>query len=158
MTIKKAGDGKDKELEPDIGSPGIQKDQKPLVNVMLRTVYTEVIFKTICILLANRAYRIFESIKITSDVDLPPEKMVEVRAKYFEKILAEHQVQKELTLMLDDIQKQKSDILAEVLKQYGMDKGQESTYYHDFLQTTFDGQLWKVRMLVKNCKFKELFD
>ncbi len=136
----------------------MERDQKPIVNTMLRTLFTETIFKTICILLGNRVYKIYDSIKIDCNKELSPEMISEIKNKHFHKILKEDHIQKEMTTMLNEIQKNKSDVLAEVLKQHSMHDRDESTYYHDFLQNIFDMQVWKVRMLVKNHCFKELFN
>ncbi len=136
----------------------MEKDQKPIVNTMLRTMFTQVIFDTIVVLLSNKMDRMLSRITISSDKALTKEKEEEVRIKYFEQILSEHHVQNELTACLNEIQKKKSDILVEILKQHSMDKGDESTYYHDFLQNMFEKQLWRVRILVRACNFKALFN
>ncbi len=161
MWRKRIQTPQDKRWETEVVNAGVrpmEKDQQPIVNAMLRTMFTKAIFDTIVILLSNKMEIMLGRIKIESDKALSKEREEEIRIKYFEQILSTHEVQSELKSYLSDIQVKRSDILAEILRQHNMDKGAESTYYHDFLQNTFDQQLWKVRMLVKNRNFRTLFN
>jgi len=128
----------------------IQKDQKPIINAMLRTQFTDVIYDSICILLAKRVNEMLNCMTVKSEVKLSSEEEVELKKQYFIQILKEDRVKKDLMYECDEIMKRKTDLLAEILKQYGMANTSESTYYHDFLQNTFDGQLWRIRSLIRN--------
>lgn len=83
----------------------MERDQKPIVDAMLKASFTEVVQKSIALLLLNR---------IVSGAKPP----------YFKHLLS--------------IQKKKDDLIAEIMRQYGLDTGADQTYYHDSLIKVFN--------------------
>jgi hypothetical protein len=75
-----------------------------------------------------------------------------IKDKYFDSLMREDHIKKDLQKDLDDIQRMKTDLIIEILRQHCMNIKDEQDFYHQELGKVFDYQLWNIRLLVsKNC-------
>jgi 3-methyladenine DNA glycosylase AlkC len=92
----------------------------------------------------------FENMRIEGGDHLTAEQKVQLKKQYAKELLKDSRVKKDIDVDIDDISKQKSDMVYEVMRQHGLLKNQsESTYIHDQLSLIFDQCLWNVRVCVK---------
>ncbi len=135
----------------------MQKEQKPLVDAMLRTSFREVVWRSIAILLMKKVGQRFDDMVIDAPSHITAEQKMQLKRQYAQELLKDDRVKKDAQHDLDDISRMKSDVVAEILRQYSLDKNlSESTYYHDRLCFLFDECMWNIRYLVKKGKWKEL--
>lgn len=99
----------------------------------------------------------FESMQIQTDRELSPEQTAKLKRDYAKELLKDSRVKKDIGLDIDDISRQKGDLIAEIMRQYSLDKNpSESTYYHDQMCIIFDQCLWNVRVYVNAGRWEEL--
>ncbi len=135
----------------------MQKEQKPLVDAMLRTSFRGVVFRSISILLMKRVGSRLDEIRVQAPPHITPERIAQIKREYAHELLQDDRVKKDAQLDLDDIYRLKSDLVAEILRQHSLDKNSaESTDYHDTLCKLFDQCLWNIRVLVNKGRWKDL--
>lgn len=135
----------------------MQREQKPIVNAMLRTSYRDTIFRTIALFLMIRVGKRFDNMRIEGADHLTSEQRVQLKKQYAKELLKDNRVKKDIDLDIDDISRKKSDMVSEIMRQYGLlTNVLESTYYHDQLSIIFDQCLWNVRVCVKKGDWEAL--
>lgn len=99
----------------------------------------------------------FEDMHIHSDKSLSPEQIAQLKRQYAKELLKDSRVKKDIMLDLDDIYRQKDDLVHQVMREYSLDKNtSESTYYHDQMSVVFDQCLWNIRVYVNANKWEQL--
>lgn len=135
----------------------MEKEQRPIVEAAFRTSFRKVIYKSICILLLKRVGERLDGITVSAPAYITPEQLVQIKRQYAQELLQDDRVKKDAQIELDDIYRQKTDLIAEVLRQYALDKNKsESTDYHDTLGRLFDECLWNVRVMVNKGRWSQL--
>lgn len=128
----------------------MQREQIPIVNAMLRTSYRDTVFRSIALMLMVRVGQRFENMSIEGGEHMTAEQKVQLKKQYAKELLKDSRVKKDIDLDIDDISKQKSDMVYEIMRQHGLHNNvSESTYMHDQLSLIFDQCLWNVRVCVK---------
>jgi len=104
-----------------------------------------------------RVAKRFDRMTIQCSAELSHEQIEQLRRQYAKELLKDDRVKKDIQIDLDDIYKQKTDIVAEIMRQHSLDKNpSEMTYYHDQLGIIFDQCLWNVRVYVSKNRWEEL--
>lgn len=137
----------------------MEKEQKPLVEAAFRTSFREVVSRSIAIFLAHRLESRLGNIKVEAPnyLKLTAEQVIQIKRQYIKELLKDERFKKEAQLDLDDLYRNKTDLLEEILRQYSLHKNiHESTSYHDILSRLFDECLWNTRLLVKKGQWKRL--
>lgn len=93
---------------------------------------------------------------MTSGKTLSLTQIMNIKDQYFDALMKEEHIKQDLQRDIDDIAKMKGDLIAEILKQYGMTAKDEQDFYHDKLGIQFDHQLWNIRLLISKNRWREL--
>jgi hypothetical protein len=135
----------------------MDKEQKPIMDAVLRTSFRSVVYRSISILLLKRVGEHLDTIRIDAPAHVTAEQIVQIKRQYAQELLQDDKVKKDAQLELDDIYRNKTDLIAEILRQYALDKNKsERTDYHDTLSVLFDECLWNIRLMVNKGRWKEL--
>ena len=81
---------------------------------------------------------------------------MDIKEKYLDQLMREEHIKKDLQRDMDDIGRMKGDLIAEILKQHGLNIREEQDFYHDIMGPMFDESLWNIRLLVSKNRWREL--
>lgn len=112
--------------------------EKTYINAsrkMVRDFYSDVILKTIIGLLMIDIYEIRSTLKVYFPVDQAG--ISDFKDAMMAELCKSEKGKNILLASLDRIVKKREDIVAEILKQYGIEKYEESTLYHDEMTIVF---------------------
>lgn len=128
----------------------MEKEQKPIMKAVLRTSLRDSVFRSIAILLLKKIGEQIDSIHIDAPSSVTPEQLVELKRQYVRHLLQDLIFKNDAEIELNQISRQKSDLVSEILRQYGLHNNpHESTYFHDVLCQLFDECLGDIRRIVK---------
>ncbi len=87
---------------------------------------------------------------------MSPEQLTNIKEQYFDGLMREEHIKKDLQKDLDDIFRMKGDLIQEILRQHKLNIKDEQDFYHDILGTEFDHQLWNIRLLISKNRWRSL--
>ncbi len=145
----------------------MDKTERKVIDFMLNSTYTDVIHRSITGYLSIAMNEIRDTIKLDSKwlanelaqypVSQHVSIIVQLKEKAFLGILATDSCKKSLLWTVTETAKKRSDIIWEIMKQFGIDKGTDINYLHQQMETIFDRCVRKVRICIQQGKWKELF-
>lgn len=135
----------------------MNKTEKLVIDFMAQNTYKEVIKKTICLYVMKNLAEINDSIKIEVVGGSSIHDYITTKNALFLELCKTDSVKRELLTTLSDVKYRKEDVVAEIMKQYGIDVGSNVTYIHDALCRMFDASMVKIENAVKSGDFKYIY-
>jgi hypothetical protein len=126
----------------------MDKTERKVVDFMLEKSYSEVVHKSITAYILAHLEEIRSTLKITTNFDgVYPNSIIP--EKIFLAIIQEDKVKKELLITLQQTRKKKGDMIAEIIKQFGMQNDGDYNYIHDKLCSLFESHASAIAGAIK---------
>lgn len=124
---------------------------------MIQNYYSDAILKTIVLFVGKAMEEMYATMSILSvksehSIDLADAKML-----MFEQLLHTKNGKNSLLSQIDTAKKMRDDILDEILRQYGIDKNEDTTEYHDEMIRVFNAQISHIEELITNNQYAKLY-
>jgi len=126
---------------------------KPIEEAWIRASLTEKVYEIICRLAIIVINGMRDEIKISAPHKLSIHELQGVYSEFFSKEEMRLEVARKLLIKL----RQKDEIIALLLKEYGMDSGSFATLDHDILSVIFKEQQTKILTYIANNEYKRLY-
>ena len=134
----------------------IDKDLKPAVHFMISNTYAPVIMRVIAMYVVKDIDEIRHTVKFSVPKGMSGTEIFKLRNHLIQEVLCSDKAQQSLQFGLKKVSQLKEDIIKEILRQYAIDKNDDSTDYHDMMCEVFASHCITVASLLEQRNFKAI--
>jgi hypothetical protein len=131
----------------------VENDKKLIYQAFLKTTFTPIIQKII----AFNVIVLLGKMKAHTNIKSKRAFTSEQREAIFHEYMQGDAAKGHILGNLKGLEMQKVDVLAHMLKEYSMDKGELATYDHDFLTKIFDAEMVPIRKAVSEGRYQMIY-
>ena len=135
----------------------MDKKQRFAVEAIIPKLLGEALYDVICYYLKKDIAEMRDTINIESLVIPDVETMIRVKASAFQLMMETSQFRDMVLHSLSKIKKDQVDIVAALLAQYELAKGEQSTLMHDSLSKEFDKIVTSLKESIKDKDYSPIY-
>lgn len=135
----------------------MDKKQRFAIETLIPKLLGDALYQIICYYLKKDIAEMRESVKIDSIVATDIESQMKIRAHVFHEMMKTDKFRDMLLHSLKKITKNKTDIIAALLVQYELAKGDNSTLMHDSLTGEFETTAVFLKHCIKDKNYEPIY-
>lgn len=135
----------------------MDKKQRFAIEALLPRLLGDALYDVICYYLKKDIAEMRDTIKIESLVVSDIETIVRIKASAFQQMMETTQFRDMVLHSLGKVKKEKVDIIAALLAEYELAKGEQSTLMHDALSKEFDKIITSLKEFIKKQDYSPIY-
>jgi len=135
----------------------MDKKQQFAISALIPQLLGEAVYDTVCYYLKKDITEMRETIKVQPAGEVDLETLMKIKAEAFKQVMETPKFRDMVLHSLNKVNNNKTDIVTELLAQYELSKGPQSTLMHDSLTKEFDKVVSFLKICIKSYEYEFIY-